>query len=298
MTQPVPLSVAIPTFGRDEVLLDSLRALLDLSPPAAEILVLDQTPRHSTSTDARLGAWNDTGRIRWVRLAEPSIPRAMNRALQLATQPFVLFLDDDIIPDAGLLQAHLDAQTRLAGVIVAGRVIQPWEEGRAFDESAPFRFAGLRSAWIREFMGGNFSVPRALALELGGFDENFVRVAYRFEAEFAHRYLATGLRIWFEPSACIHHLKANSGGTRTYGEHLTTSRPDHAVGDYYYSLRSGKLGTFLVRPVKSIITRYHLRRPWQIPATLWAEFRGMAWALSLYRRGPRHVAAQTGGSNP
>ena len=36
-------------------------------------------------------------------------------------------------------------------------------------------------------MGGNFSVRRDIALRLGGFDEQFVRVAYNFEAEFAHR---------------------------------------------------------------------------------------------------------------
>ena len=48
------ISMAIPTYHRDQVLIDTVRDLLALDPPPAEILVLDQMP-------------------------EPSIPRAMNR---------------------------------------------------------------------------------------------------------------------------------------------------------------------------------------------------------------------------
>jgi len=43
-------------------------------------------------------------------------------------------------------------------------------------------------------MGGNFSVKRDLALRLGGFDENFVHVAYRFEAEFCDRAISAERR--------------------------------------------------------------------------------------------------------
>jgi GT2 family glycosyltransferase len=176
-----------------------------------------------------------------------------------------------------------------AGVLVAGKVLQPWDEGRDYSRDIHFHFAADRPHWIREFMGGNFSVSRATALALGGFDENFVRVAYRFEAEFAHRVLASGGRIYYEPAACLHHLKAGSGGTRTYGEHLTTWRPDHAVGAYYYGLRTGTMKEFLVRPWRAIATRYHLRHPWRIPATLLAELTGMAWAVVLFLRGPRRL---------
>jgi hypothetical protein len=127
---------------------------------------------------------------------------------------------------------------------------------------------------------------------LHGFDENFVRVAYRFEAEFAHRFVATGRRIWFEPAACLHHLKAG-GGTRTWGEHLTTWRPDHAVGAYYYSLRTGAWREFAGRPLRAASTRYHLAHPWRVPGTLFAEFSGMAWALALFLRGPRTISPAT-----
>jgi len=289
MSQSANVSVVIPTYRREKVLIDTLEFLIALQPPPGEILVLDQTERHDLSTDAHLKALADAGSIRWFRLTEPSIPKAMNQGLRLATQELVMFADDDIKPEPELLFEHLAAHRTHGDVIVAGRVIQPWEEGVDISGDTNFRFAGLRSAWISEFMGGNFSVRRSTALALGGFDENFVRVAYRFEAEFAHRFCASGRRIWFEPKACLHHLKDAAGGTRTYGDHLTTWRPDHAVGAYYFALRTGAWRELFARPFRSVMTRFHLRHPWRIVATLWAEIRALAWALRLLARGPRYV---------
>ncbi len=285
----LPVTVAIPTYRREQVLLNTLDYLLALIPQPAEILVLDQTEQHDPATGQRLQELHAAGRIRWLKLETPSIPQAMNRGLLEARHEIVLFVDDDIRPEPGLIAAHLAAHQAHADVLVAGRVIQPWEEGKDFSSEEGFRFAGLKSAWIDEFMGGNFSVRRGMALALGGFDENFVRVAYRFEAEFAHRWRASGRRIHFEPMPCLHHLKDSGGGTRTYGEHLTTWKPDHAVGAYYFCLRTGAVGGFLLRPFRALATRHHLRRPWWIPLTLAAELRGMAWAFALYLRGPKYA---------
>ncbi|WP_053076487.1 glycosyltransferase family 2 protein [Caenimonas sp. SL110] len=292
------LTVAIPTYRREAVLVDTLRSLLAMEPRAAEILVLDQTATHEPETSHALQAMADAGDIGWVRLTLPSIPAAMNQGLLRAACPLVLFLDDDIAPEAGLLAAHVQAHAaHPQGIIVAGRVIQPWEEDVAVANGDPFRFASTQPRWIHEFMGGNFSVPRAIALELGGFDENFVKVAYRFEAEFAHRFKACGRQIRFEPAACLHHLKVTAGGTRTFGDHLSTWRPDHAVGAYYFALRTGTWRDFATRPLRSVTTRYHLRHPWRIVGTLFAELSAMAWAAALTLRGPKRLpdaATRTG----
>lgn len=288
MDTTVGVSACIPTYRRERVLLDSIEGLLACVPRAAEIIVVDQTPLHLPETEQALAALEAAGSIRWLRLKRPSIPSAMNAALLAATQDRVLFLDDDIIPHAALIGAHHEAGLAGPDTLIAGRVLQPWDH----DDTPPstgFSFAGTTVHPIREFMGGNFSLSRRSALAVGGFDENFVKVAYRFEAEFAHRWLASGRQIRFEPAASIRHLKAVEGGTRTFGEHLTTWRPDHAVGAYYWSLRTRSWREFLRRPVRSIATRFHLRHPWRIPPTLWAELTGMFWALRLHLHGPRHV---------
>jgi GT2 family glycosyltransferase len=299
---PSKVSAVIPTYRREQVLVDTLRYVLALSPAAAEILVLDQTPEHTAPVEQALSAWNASGAIRWLRLSPPSIPRAMNRGLAEARHDLVLFLDDDILPEPELIAAHIAAHETAGAALTAGRVIQPWQEGQNFSQDQSFHFACLTPQWIERFMGGNFCVNRAEAIALGGFDEQFVKVAYNFEAEFAHRFCRSGRNIYYEPAACLHHLKANEGGTRTFGGHLTTVKPDHAVGDYYFMLRTRGLWRGLAgfphRAVRSVATRHHLRRPWWIPLTLAAELRGMIWALSLSAQGPRYISAAGGGPVP
>ncbi|MFO0075323.1 MAG: glycosyltransferase [Cyanobacteriota bacterium] len=284
------ISVAIPSYGRDAVLVDSIASLLALDPPPWELLVVDQTPRHDEASERQLALWQEQGRIRWIRQSPPSITAAMNRALEEARGDRVLFLDDDIIPAPRLLQAHAEAAALHPDAMLAGRVLQPWHGGLPDPDGAPFLFNSLSPRQVKEFMGGNVSIPRQIAIDLGGFDRNFVKVAYRFEAEFAHRWVQAGHPIQYVPEALIHHLKAGGGGTRSYGDHLHTIRPDHAVGRYYFQMRTREplpaLAGSGVQLLRSIRTRHHLRRPWWIPATLVAELRGFLWALRLQARGP------------
>jgi GT2 family glycosyltransferase len=294
---PRGLSIVIPTFGRDEVLVETLKHLFALAPPPSEIIVVDQTEQHSNGVSSALDLWQTSGRLRWLRLKEPSIPGAMNRGLVEASHPIVLFLDDDIIPNSGLVEAHADALEKTGAALVAGRVIQPWQMGQDFSDDDSFHFATVQPAWIRDFMGGNFSARRDIMLELGGFDERFVGVAYNFEAEFAHRLRRAGHRIYYEPTASIHHLRVSTGGTRTFGDHLRSHRPHHAVGAYYFILRTWSgwpsLVRFFGRPLRAITTKHHLRQPWWIPTTLFAELSGIVWAMVLAAQGPRYLSCRS-----
>jgi GT2 family glycosyltransferase len=302
MTSFISITIAIPTYGRDQVLVDTIRHILALVPPPAEVIVLDQSKEHVPEVARTLETWHHAGAIRWLQLPEPLIPRAMNRGLIEARGEIVLFLDDDVVPEPGLIRAHANGHEQTSASLVAGRVIQPWQEGIDFSHNNEFHFACCRPTWIEEFMAGNFSVRRDVALKLGGFDERFMRVAYNFEAEFAHRWRHAGHKIYFEPAATVHHLRVTAGGTRMFGQHLRSFRPNHAVGAYYYFLRtwSGRksIRQFLGRPLRAISTRHHLRRPWWILATLIAEFAGMVWALALAVRGPRYVSLTAGKTEP
>jgi GT2 family glycosyltransferase len=286
----VAVTVVIPTYRRERLLVETLQYLLSLEHRAQEMVVVDQTGEHAANTQRFLENAEKAGSIRWIRLPQPSVTAAMNVGLLESRQPVVVFVDDDVRPDPMLLRAHADAHAEHAGSLVAGRVVQPWDVGRESADAGVFHFSSTVEQWVQEFIGCNFSVPRAEAIALGGFDENFVRVAYRFEAEFAHRWSASGRRILFSPRASLHHLKAEDGGTRSFGQHLTTWRPDHAVGAYYFALRTGAWREFAMRPVRAVTTRFHLRHPWRIPPTLVSELGGMLWAFKLYASGPRRLA--------
>ena len=288
------LTIVIPTYCREEVLLETVHHLLALNVPTVEILIVDQSTSHVPQVQCELSRLYALSQIRMFKLTEPSIPTAMNCGLVEASHDLVLFVDDDIIPEADLIRAHLGGHALgKKGRIVAGRVIQPWQEGLDFSQDKSFHFASLQSGEIDHFMGGNLSLDRHEAIALGGFDENFVRVAYQFEAEFAYRWRAAGHKIIFEPAACVHHLKVSSGGTRTFGNHLSTIRPDHSVGAYYFYLRtwsgSSTLKSIMNRVFGAVTTKYHLKNPWRVLPTLISEIRGLIWACRLAWRGRRYI---------
>ena len=200
------LSLVIPTFGREQVLVDTIAALEPqrraLASPS-ELLVVDQTPRHQPAVQAALEAWQRAGRLRWLRLNRPHLTRAMNTGLLQACGDTVLFLDDDIVPAPGLLQAHLQAHRRhLQAWAVVGQVLQPGQQPQPLPPRASrgelwrdldFPFNSSLSAWIENAMAGNLSLKRDRALAIGGFDERFPPpVAARFETEFAKRLIAAG----------------------------------------------------------------------------------------------------------
>lgn len=289
------ITVVIPSYRRDDVLVETLRRVLALDPPPDEILVMDQTPSHSPAVERELARMQGAGAIEWIRLSRASIPHAMNVGLLRARSDVVLFLDDDVIPDRGLVGAHRDAQRESGAAVVAGQVLQPGEDAVS-DPTGPFRFNSSERRRVGEVMGGNFSIRRDLALKIGGMDENFVRAAYGFEAELCARARSSGVAILFEPAASLRHLRAPTGGTRSYGDHLRTVRPGHSVGAFYRILRTSSPATvpakFAGRIARSIRTRHHLARPWWIPATLVAESLGLVWAIGLALRGPRLLAGE------
>lgn len=284
------LTIAIPTYHRGAVLCDTIDHLLALEPRADEIVIVDQTPVHPPEVAARLARYEHDGAIRMVRLDAPSIPKAMNAALRHAASPHVLFLDDDVVPDRGLVAAHARALAGAGVWAVVGQVLQPGESPAHCDEATlrrgalrdlEFRFTHDTACDVQNVMAGNLSVDRARALSIGGFDEHFTDVAYRFETDFALRLVRAGGRIRYEPAASIRHLKAPGGGVRTFGDHRTSPSPAHSFGDYYFARRH--VPHFwryaAVRLRRNVLTRFHLTHPWSIPFKVIGELRGLWRAL-------------------
>jgi GT2 family glycosyltransferase len=285
------ISIAIPTYRRGEILIRTIESLLQLTRRADEILIIDQTEQHPPSVEQRLSQFAGDADVRMIRLPQPSIPRAMNTALLHSANELVLFLDDDVSPSPTLVEAHLDAHARRQVAAVVGQVLQPGQKSEPIVQSRDplaFRFNANEPAAVQNVMAGNLSVRRDIALSIGGFDEHFVGAAYRFETDFAFRLVAAGHGIWYEPAAWLRHLKLESGGLRALGEHRTSPRPDHSVGDYYFAIRHlGSPAAYALKRLRqNVLTRYHLRRPWTIPAKLVGEVRGMLLARRLARTAP------------
>src|SRR5437763_6532480 len=117
----------------------------------------------------------------------------MNTALVEATTELVLFLDDDVEPSAEIVAAHMDAQRDKGVWAVAGQILEqgesPQHHGEPRDD-LEFRFNHDAACDVANVMAGNLSVKRERALSVGGFDENFVGVASRFETDLPQRLVA------------------------------------------------------------------------------------------------------------
>lgn len=210
----VTISVGIPTYLRDYILIDTIRQVLAQQPPANEIIIVDQTPSHDEQTAAFLREHHEQGLIRHIRQEQPSVTQACNRILVESTCDVVLFLDDDVRLSPGLIEAHRRDHEKSGVTLANGAVLQPSQAEaylRDLENSSEARPADFHD----DVRCGNMSVLRSAAIVAGGFDENFIGPAQGHENDFAIRLarIAGGNQI-YDPAAWIIHLKAPTGGCR------------------------------------------------------------------------------------
>jgi glycosyltransferase involved in cell wall biosynthesis len=176
------LSVVVPTRGRAA----SVRRLLlslatQAEPPAFEVIVsidgADEETRDIVESFA--------GRLPARALSRPRGGRgaACNAGAREAEGRVLVLLDDDMEATSGFLRAHARAHPAGARLALVGPA--PIDADASAPPLVHYRAAGferkmerLRAASepnVRDMYTGNFSVPRDLFLETGGFDEGMVR---------------------------------------------------------------------------------------------------------------------------
>lgn len=295
------VSIVIPTYGRDQVLIDTISSLIPFCRRQDEILIVDQTVKHEPETQRQLDEWSHQRLIEVIDQSQPSIPKAMNTGLRRASNTLVLFLDDDIIPLSNPILHHSAVHVSNSDAwATVGQVVQPWQSSTEL--KAPQELIGLRKDFdfpfhstldheVTNVMAGNLCVHRERALSIGGFDENFQGSAFRFETDFARRIIKAGGKIRFVGSAGIKHLRVPSGGTRKDGSHLSSADPRHGIGDHYYAfLHGGPLEAWVYsfsRVFREVRTKFHLTHPWWIPVKMVGELRAMwgGWKMARKKRG-------------
>lgn len=149
-------SVVIPTFNRAELLERTVKALLGQMGADLEVIVVDDGS--TDSTPARLQRIADP-RVRLHRQPNQGLAAARNAGFALARGQYVLFNDDDLVPEPGFLAAHLELHGQLPGVAVVSRTYLPEELG-----NAPFT-----RYWRARAEGGVRGKPNGAVLGKGGY---------------------------------------------------------------------------------------------------------------------------------
>ena len=200
------LTVVIPTIGRSAILSQTLDALRAQSVSGFDVVVvLDglDLPEPTVS-----------GNVRVLRKEHGGPGAARNAAVAAVETKLVLFLGDDMIPQPGVVDAHLALHNREPddAVTVLGHV--RWHPSVAdvpanqwIDRSGTqFDFANIvdEDAGFGRFYSCNVSLKRDFFLRVGGFDEAFV---FDYEdLDFGWRAGQNEMRLLYARDAVVDHL--------------------------------------------------------------------------------------------
>jgi len=174
-TETPQVSVILATHNRRELLrrcLDSL-AKQTLDPAEFEVIVADDGS--SDGSAEMVEAYEAPYPLRVLKEGRLGHAATQNKALEAATGPIGLLLDDDIIADPPLLEAHIAAHRRDPKIVGIGALTQQPVDAndwyaRAYARGWNEHLEELshRPTELSDCYGGNLSFPRETMLEIGG----------------------------------------------------------------------------------------------------------------------------------
>lgn len=217
-------SIVIPVYNQFAHTLACLRAIATHPPAAAiEVIVVDDGSSDETAT-----ALPQVAGLRYHRRASNGgFIAACNDGAALATGEYLVFLNNDTVPQPGWLDALLETfaahpDTGLVGAQLlypdgrlqeAGGIVfadgSGWNYGR-FESPLDPRYAFVREADY--LSGAAIAVPRSLFERLGGFDSRYTP-AYYEDTDLAFAIRALGLKTLYQPAACVVHDEGATSGT-------------------------------------------------------------------------------------
>jgi GT2 family glycosyltransferase len=223
-------SIVIPTHDGVEHLRLCLTSLQEALPQPfiGEVIVVDDGS--GEEMQAMLHEWKES--LPYLRVLRNSQNRGFvascNRGARAAKCDILVFLNDDTIPQAGWLRALLRTfSDRPDAGAVGGKLIYP--DGR-LQEAGNFVFSDGSAAnfgrddrvadapaysYLRAVdycSGALLATPRALFLEIGGFDKRFAPGYYE-DTDYCFEVRKRGLRVYYQPESLVVHTEGGTGGT-------------------------------------------------------------------------------------
>jgi peptidoglycan/xylan/chitin deacetylase (PgdA/CDA1 family)/GT2 family glycosyltransferase len=204
------VSIVVPTRARPSQLRWLLEGLARSTESFRRFEVLVAVDGPDEPTHDLLRRWSSPFRLRALTLPQRGQMAARNAAVAEADAPYVLFLDDDILPSPFLVGAHVAAQKEHLGVLAVGLLEQLPADGGDWYACA------YAAAWRRHYQrlparidwadaySGNLSAPTEAVRAVGGFPED---MPTNGDAAFAYRMAAAGYEILYVPAAAGVHAE-------------------------------------------------------------------------------------------
>ena len=198
------VTVLIPTIDRYPYLETLLPQLQAQTIPAAEIVIIDQTP---AARRRSLSLPGGPSRIRVMRLEENGQCISRNAGLLESNGDFILFLDDDdeVAPD--LIESHL-ASLGAYGADVSAGVADEVDAG-----PLPEHFRFLRTS---DVFPTNNAMVRRRTLERSGLFDLAYNKGQRADGDLGMRAYLSGAIMVLNPAISVLHHHAPQGGLRVH----------------------------------------------------------------------------------
>jgi GT2 family glycosyltransferase len=120
-------SVIVATCNRPELLQRCLDALLALSYPHYEIIIVDNAPNTSATADLIEQTYQHVSQVRYVRENRPGLSRARNRGIQEAKGEILAITDDDVVVDPSWLLELVHGFQVSENVVCVSGLVLPME---------------------------------------------------------------------------------------------------------------------------------------------------------------------------
>ena len=207
-TRPL-FSVIVPTRDRPEHLEACLEALtrVDFPPDGLEVIVSDDGSINPPT--AIVARFADRLRVRLIQGAKAGPGAARNRGAVEALGRFLVFTDDDCVPERGWLTAYDRCLTQSSDLLAAGRVVNglphnPFSTATQLIVTYVYAENERKRTGTRMFASCNLAMRADLFRKLGGFSEAFPLAAGE-DHDFCHRWQHKGWGTVYVPDAVIRH---------------------------------------------------------------------------------------------
>jgi glycosyltransferase involved in cell wall biosynthesis len=212
------VSVVVPTYARVESLRRTLPSVLD-DTATAEVVVVVDGPDDGTTSYLKELAETDQ-RVQFFRVDGVGAGASRQAGADAATHEVVLFLDDDVLPDPGLVSGHARWHAGGEHLLVMGYTPVELPDRRRPGDFATFIFAAEYESACQDFerdpatiphnvWSGNMSVRRADLSVVAFHDRTFSRL-YHEDQDLGLRWLAAGYNVVFDRTLSSHHLHKRS----------------------------------------------------------------------------------------
>jgi hypothetical protein len=267
----IKVSIIINTYNRAKYLSNTLSVLKKQDYKDFEIIIVNGPSSDSTEYICKRYAESNSS-IHYYRIDDANLSKSRNFGLKKAIGLFVLFVDDDAIPDNNwinnIVKKFNNEDQRLAAI--GGEVEDYYDESIQFKNgyiskwgevfpinSMPQDFNKSEGFYFNTVMGTNCAFRRGCLVKINGFDEKIEY--YHEESDVCVRLIKAGYRVESIDNARVRHKYAPNKYRDNKKRYLNVSKI--IENKIYFAIKHTKSSVSLVKrliiPLKFLLLIYN-----------------------------------------